>query len=175
VIEFEPKDYYEAARERYFQSRFLLSRPQDEAERNLDDKRYALVVYIAGVAVEAVFRAYRLLVTDAFEGRHNLETLFVASNLDQQLRAKLESKKLKPDLVEERLTELAAAVYLVALIWRNDQRYASDRVLVKDLVKRKIITRKENKGDKAALLRAQATKVVDAAEVVIRAGEEAWK
>jgi hypothetical protein len=175
VIEFEPKDYFEAARERFAQSRVLLDWPQDEADQKLDDKRYALVVYTAGVAVEAMFRAFRLLVTDAFEGRHNLDTLFAASNLDQRLRAKLESKKPRPDVVEERLTELAAAVYLVAFIWRNDQRYASDRVLVKDLVKRKIITRKENKGVKAALLRAQAIKVVGAAEVVIRAGEEAWK
>lgn len=175
MIEFEPRDYYEAARERCVQSRFLLSRPQAEAERILGGKRYALVVYLAGVAVESMFRAYRLLVTDTFEGRHNLEALFVASNLDQHLRSKLESKRLKPDKIEERLTELAAAAYLVALIWRNDQRYASDRVLVKDLIKRKVIDRRENKGDKAALLRTQALKVVEAAEVVIRAGEDAWK
>ncbi len=52
----EPKDYYEAARERLDQARFLFDVPQEDAERALHDKRYALVVYAAGVAVEAMLR-----------------------------------------------------------------------------------------------------------------------
>jgi hypothetical protein len=175
VIEFEPRDYYEAARERLMQSRCLFDLPHEEAKRKVDDKRYSLVIYTAGVAVEAMFRAYRQLVTSAFEGRHNLDSLFAASNLDQRLREKLDTRKLDLEAIEGRIAELLAAIDLMSLIWRNDQRYASDRVLVKDFVKRRIIGRKENRGDKAALLRAQASKVVDAAEIVVRAGEEAWR
>lgn len=170
----EPKDYYEAARERLDQARFLFDVPQEEADRALGDKRYALVVYAAGVAVEALLRAYRLKVDDTFDGRHNLDTLFGESGLDAGLREHLEGRGADPAVVTERLRELRTAVGSVYLTWRNVYRYASDRALVKDLIERKRIPRSQNKGDKAALLRAQARILIEAATVVIAAGEEAW-
>ena len=170
----EPKDYYEAARERLDQARFLFDVPQEDAERALHDKRYALVVYAAGVAVEAMLRAYRLKIDDAFDGRHNIEALFTASGLEDRLLEHLEGQGVDPAVVADRLRELRAAVSSVAAIWRNAHRYASDRALVKDLIERKMIARSQNKGDKAALLRAQARVLVQAATIVIDAGEEAW-
>ena len=170
----EPKDYYEAARERLDQARFLFDVPQEDAERALHDKRYALVVYAAGVAVEAMLRAYRLQIDDAFDGRHNLQTLFAESGLEARLLEHLEDRGVDPAVVADRLRELRAAVSSVAAIWRNAHRYASDRALVKDLIERKIIARSQNKGAKAVLLRAQARVLVQAATIVIDAGEEAW-
>lgn len=170
----EPKDYYEAARERLDQARFLFDVPQAEAERAFHDKRYALVVYAAGVAVEAMLRAYRLKIDDAFDGRHHLPTLFAESGLELRLLEHLEDRGVDPAVVAERLRELRAAVDNVAAIWRNVYRYASDRALVKDLIERKRIARSQNKGDKAALLRAQARMLLQAATIVIDAGEEAW-
>ncbi len=170
----EPKDYYEAARERLDQARFLFDVPQEDAERALHDKRYALVVYAAGVAVEAMLRAYRLKIDDAFDGRHHLQTLFAESGLELRLLEHLEDQGVDPAVVAERLRELRAAVDNVAAIWRNVYRYASDRALVKDLIERKRIARSQNKGDKAALLRAQARMLLQAATIVIDAGEEAW-
>ena len=170
----EPKDYHEAARERLDQARFLFDVPQDEAERALRDKRYALVVYAAGVAVEAMLRAYRLKIDDTFDGRHNLASLFNDSGLEDRLVEHLEDQGTDPAVVTERLGELRAAATSVAAIWRNAYRYASDRALVKDLIERKIIARSQNKGDKAALLRAQARILLQAATIVTDAGEEAW-
>ena len=170
----EPKDYYEAARERLDQARFLFDVPQEDAERALHDKRYALVVYAAGVAVESVLRAYRLKIDDTFDGRHNIEALFTASGLEDRLLEHLEGQGVDPAVVADRLRELRAAVSSVAAIWRNAHRYASDRALVKDLIERKIIARSQNKGAKAALLRAQARILVQAATTVIGAGEEVW-
>jgi len=175
VMEFQSKDYYEAARERLNQSHLLFDMPQEDAKEKLDDKRYALVVYIAGVGAEAMFRAYRLRVDTSFEGRHNLSELFIESGLDEHLREALEARRVDPAAIDARLTELQAAVDSLSSIWRNDQRYAADRALVRDFIKRRLIPRKANKGDKAALLRVQAHKVLDAAAVIIRAGEEAWK
>lgn len=170
----EPKDYYEAARERLDQARFLFDVPQEDAERAIHDKRYALVVYAAGVAVEAMLRAYRLKIDDAFDGRHNLDTLFAESGLDARLREHLEGRRADPAAVEGRLRDLRSAMESVYLTWRNVYRYASDRALVKDLIERKRIPRSQNKGDKAALLRAQARILLQAATIVIDAGEEAW-
>ena len=170
----EPKDYYEAARERLDQARFLFDVPQEEADRALGDKRYALVVYAAGVAVEAMLRAYRLQIDDAFDGRHNLQTLFAESGLEARLLEHLEDRGADPTVVADRLRQLRGAVSSVAAIWRNVHRYASDRALVKDLIDRNLIERGQNKGDKAALLRAQARILVQAATTVIGAGEEVW-
>lgn len=64
----DAKDYAEAARERLAQARFVFDVPQEDAERELTDKRYALVAYLAGLAAECVFRAYRLKTDTTFEG-----------------------------------------------------------------------------------------------------------
>jgi hypothetical protein len=170
----DAKDYAEAARERVAQGRFVFDVPQEDAERELDDKRYALVVYLSGLAVECVFRAYRLKTDMKFDGRHNLESLFAVSGLDEYLREALETEKADDEQIAERVRELRAAVKDVASLWRNAYRYASDRVLLKDLVERGLVDRKMNKGSKAEVLRARTREVLDAAETIVRAGEDAW-
>jgi hypothetical protein len=127
----DAKDDAEAARERPAQARFVFDVPQEDAERELTDKRYALVVYFSGLAAECVFRAYRFKTDTTFEGRHNLETLFAESGLDEYLRDALETDD---EQIAERVRELCAAVKDVASLLRNAYRYASDRVLLKDLV-----------------------------------------
>ena len=123
---------------------------------------------------DTTLRAYRLQIDDAFDGRHNLQTLFAESGLEARLLEHLEDRGADPTVVADRLRQLRGAVSSVAEVWRNVYRYASDRALVKDLIERKVIPRSQNKGDKAALLRAQARVLIEAATVVITAGEEAW-
>lgn len=170
----DAKDYAEAAGERLAQARFAFDVPQEDAERELGDKRYALVVYVSGLAAECVFRAYRLKTDTTFEGRHNLETLFAESGLEGYLYDALERAGAEDAGIQSRLDDLRGAVEGLALLWRNAHRYASDRVLVKDLVARGLIDRKMNKGSKAEVLRARTREVLEAAEVIVQAGEDAW-
>ncbi len=77
-MDFEPKHYYEAAQERLFQAETLFNLCP-ECRKNLRGERYAVVVYLAGVAVESMFRAYKLKVVSQFDEKHSLDRLFVAS------------------------------------------------------------------------------------------------
>jgi len=77
-------------------------------------------------------------------------------------------------VVVERLTRLYAAVGVVARIWRNNYRFASDGVLIRDFLDRKIVRARDNKGAKAQVLRKQAHLLLLGARTIIKAGKEAW-
>jgi len=53
--------YYTAARERIKEAQFLL-----------ENRYYTLAMYISGLAVECILRAFRLLKDPTFDERHDL-------------------------------------------------------------------------------------------------------
>ena len=174
-MDFKAKDYYEAGRERLAQAELLFTLP-DEHCKGLEGRRYALVVYTAGLAVECMLRAYRLKGNSQFDSRHRLAELFVESGLDTHVEAHLVARGHDADseVVIGRLTRLRAAVDVAAGVWRNSHRFASDAMLCRDLLARRILSKKDNKGPKAKVLQRQAHRLLLSAKVVIKAGEDAW-
>ncbi len=174
-MEFKAKDYYDAATERLAEAE-LLFRLADEYWKSVAGRRYALVVYTAGLAVECMLRAYRLKRSSHFDSRHRLSELFVESGLDTSLEDRLGKRGHDPDseIVVQRLTRLRAAVDDAAGIWRNHYRFASDAALCSDLLGRRIIRKQENKGSKTKVLHKQDHRLLLSARVVLKAGEDAW-
>jgi hypothetical protein len=172
-MDFEPKDYYEAAQERLSQAEALFNLCS-ECRKGLRGERYAAVVYLAGTAVECMLRAYRLKVDSQFDERHFLAELFVASGLDSRLEDRLNDQGEKPQKINDQLTKLKASVDEVAGMWRNNYRYASEKRLFRDYLKRQVIPKKGNKGEKAKILQQKAKVLLRHARVIIDAGEKAW-
>jgi hypothetical protein len=174
-MDIKAKDYYEAACDRIDQAEVLYSLAVEHCQ-GLENRRYAWVVYGAGLAVECMLRAYVRKATNQFDSRHNLSKLFVESRLDNRLEDHLgkQGYDIASAVVVERLTRLGAAVGVVAGMWRNSYRYASEGKLCKDLLDRKVIQARDNKGTKAQVLRKQAHLLLLGARTIIRAGKEAW-
>lgn len=174
-MDFQPKDYYEAASDRMGQADLLYSLPSEHCQ-GLEDRRYAWIVYSAGLAVECMLRAYLRRVTNKLSSRHDLSRLFVESRLDTRVVEHLgrQGHHAGSSVVVERLTRLYAAAGVVARMWRNTYRFASDGVLLRDYLDRKVVRARYNKGAKAQVLRKQAHLLLLAARTIIKAGKEAW-
>jgi hypothetical protein len=159
-MDFQPKDYYEAASDRMDQADLL----------------YSLAAEYCQGLVECMLRAYVRRVTNQFSSRHDLSRLFVESRLDTRVVEHLEKQghDAGSPVVVERLTRLYAAAGVVARIWRNNYRFASDGALIRDFLDRKIIRGRDNKGAKAQVLRKQTHLLLLGAKTVIKAGKAAW-
>src|SRR5689334_3990123 len=66
-----PEHYYRAALERIKQAEYLYR----------EGNSYALAMYVAGVAVECILRAFRARKAPVFESRHDLLLLFAESGM----------------------------------------------------------------------------------------------
>jgi hypothetical protein len=174
-MDFQAKDYYEAACDRIDQADLLYSLAIEHCQ-GFEDRRYTWVIYAAGLAVECMLRAYVRKATNQFDSRHNLSKLFVESRLDTRLEEQLGRKgyDIASAVVVERLTRLGTAVGVVASMWRNSYRYASDGMLCRDFLDRKVVQARDNKGTKAQVLRKQARLLLRGARTIISAGKEAW-
>lgn len=172
-MDFEPRDYYEVAQERLSQAELLFDLPP-ECRGNFQGDLYALVIYLAGVAVESMLRAYRLKVDRRFDSRHDLDRWFVASKLDNRLEDHLDRQQKSPQEIDRRVMKLRAAVGEVADVWRNDHRFASQKLVARDFWERKIIPRKGGKGPKSQVLRSRVKLLLKNARLVINAGVQAW-
>lgn len=100
------------------------------AELLHSDAKYGSAIYLAGVAVECILRAYRVRFDPEFDSRHDLPALLTASGLQNYVP-------------EKRRAEVAAALGDVWARWRNDYRYASDDRVLRDLRKRKHLVSRE--------------------------------
>lgn len=70
-MRFTGEEYYRAALERMRQAR----------EIHNSGASYALAMYVSGLAVECILRAFRWQNDRLFEGRHDLEDLLKSSEL----------------------------------------------------------------------------------------------
>jgi len=172
-MDFEPRDYYEVAQERLSQAELLFDLPP-ECRGDFQGDLYSLAVYLAGVAVESMLRAYRLKVDKRFDSRHDLDRWFVASKLDNHLEDHLNQQQKPPQEVDRRVTELRAALGEVADVWRNEHRFASEKLIARDFWERRIIPRKGSKGPKPQVLRSRVRMLLKNAKIVISAGVESW-
>ena len=87
---------------------------------------YALSMYVAGLSVECLLRAFKMLRDATFDERHDLMRLFKASGMLNVDPAVLRAKGLAESQVQHHHRELQAALAVVYDLWSNDYRFASE-------------------------------------------------
>ena len=122
--------------------------------------KYGSAIYLAGVAVECMLRAYRVRVDPAFDARHDLRQLLTASGLENYVP-------------EKRRAEVAAALGDVWSRWKNDYRYASDDRVLRYLRDRGLTL--GIKGDQVGQLKENSRRVFEKAHELVGLGEARWK
>ena len=132
------------------------------------DDCYAIAMYTAGVAVECMFRAFKLLRTSEFDEKHNLSQLFAHSHL-LQLNEEAMANRGTPEQILKSAQNIRACVNDVHNLWANDYRYASEGRLKSELTRMK-----RYHGIKGDVLKACAYQSLNAAEKLIERGAEIW-
>lgn len=138
--------YYTAARERIKEAQFLH-----------ENRYYTLSMYISGLAVECMLRAFRLLKDPSFDERHDLWLLWKNTDLANINSAFYDAK-------------IYAALDVVKDLWQNDYRFRSEAELRSHL--KKIGKHRGIKGD---FLKFNSKRLSDLAAEIINLGERQWK
>jgi len=140
----DPEDHFEAALER-----------RETARRLLAAGDFVPAIYLAGVAVESLLRAFRPAVAEAgFTGRHDLPRLLEESDLE---------------VPPPRRRAFGAAFGDLWMRWKNDYRYCSADRLERRYRK---LGLRAKRGD---TLEANARIAVNAAFTVVSLGASEWK
>jgi hypothetical protein len=132
--------------------------------------RYALAMYVAGLAVECLLRAYMVKRKREFESRHDLLLLFKESGVLDVNPDKLKARGLTDEQIQEHQKVLKASVNTVFTLWRNNYRFASEARLLAHLKKMKLY-----QGKKGDLLKAKAYDLLKAAQGFIEKGVLQWQ
>jgi HEPN domain-containing protein len=138
--------YYQAAQERIKEARFL-------HEKGF----HSLSMYVSGLAVECLLRAFRLLKDPTFDERHDLWQLWKNTEL-ANIHSKFYHKKIH------------ISMGVVMSLWRNDYRFRSEAALRAYLKKIGV-----DRGVKGDFLKFNSKKLYDAAETIIYIGANLWK
>ena len=145
-VEFTAKLYRKAAVER-----------ADSLRRLYDHREYVLAIYVAGVAVESMFRAYRAKINPEFSSRHDLFELARESHFADHVPNPLAA-------------QYAADLGVVAWRWSNSHRYRSEAALRKYLKRAGL-----DRGIKGDALKENARRAVESAIDLVKLGERLWK
>jgi hypothetical protein len=122
-----------------------------------DEARFVDALYLAGVAVECVLRAYADPLSGAFDGRHDLPRLMSAATLERWVG-------------EKQRTAISAALGEVWARWKNNYRYATDARLRAEIKRLQL-----DRGVKGDALRHSARTALDNALTVVNKGTAQWK
>jgi HEPN domain len=159
VMRILAEHYYQSALERIEQARFLYDQGAS----------YALAMYVAGVAVECLLRAFKRLRDPEFDERHDLLRLFQASGMLDLDPVELQTRGLSRTQAEGLIKDLRGAVNDVYSLWANDFRYASEARLRAHL--KRVRPVRKTKGDR---LKAEARRQYNAASKFINRGVLLW-
>lgn len=158
-MDFTSEHYYRASLERMRQAQELY---RTEAS-------YALTMYVAGVAVECMLRAYRLKKTTEFESRHDVVLLFKECGLLSLDPDKLRRKGLSEEETRVNLRTMEHAIRVVFALWHNNYRYASEARLLAHLKRLKLY-----RGVRGDVLKANAIELLKAAQLFVDTGTQLW-
>ena len=140
------ESYYTAARDRIKEAQFLL-----------ENRYYTIAMYISGLAVECILRAFRLLKNPTFDERHDLWRLWKSTEL----------ANVHGELYHEKVQ---SAMDTTMALWRNDYRFHSEAALRSYL--KKIGSDRSIKGD---FLKFNSKILYEAAEEIVQFGVNRWK
>lgn len=152
--------YFAAAVERSRQANLLY----------LDGRSFALAIYVAGLSSECLLRAFKARHDETFDERHDMLRLLAASGLMDIDRQQLIDTGMIDSDIDIHLQQLKVAVHEICLLWSNRYRFAPEELLRSHL-KRRTQYRKI-KGD---YLKAQARRLLDATDVLMRQGFLRWR
>ncbi|MGH7213356.1 MAG: hypothetical protein ACREIT_01045 [Tepidisphaeraceae bacterium] len=113
-------------------------------------------LYLSGLAVECMLRAYRMRINPMFSSRHDLVELQKESGITAAL-----------DEVDGKAFSDALAVVRAA--WRNAHRFASDAAISRFLKQVRL-----DRGIKGSFLKEIARRTYNAALRIVAIGERAW-
>ena len=159
-MDFTADHYFRASLERMNQAQFLYRQGTGY---------YALAMYVAGLAVECLLRAYMVKRQREFESRHDLLLLFKESGILTVDPDKLRAKGLTDEEIDEHQKIMWSSVNDVFILWRNNYRFASEARLTAHLKKMKLYP-----GTKGDLLKAKTYDLLKAAQVFIDKGVFQW-
>ena len=117
---------------------------------------YATTIYLAGVAVECMFRAYSTRRGVPFRSDHVL------------VAHAAEAKFLRV-LPQRHQSVAGAALTRIAAIWRNNHRYRSEKTM-----RRFLKGRKADRGIKGDFLKEQARRISADANDLVTLGSRRW-
>lgn len=159
-MEFPPEHYFQTATQRMWQALHLYN----------EGASFALAIYVGGVAVECLLRAFKGRRDPTFDEKHNLLRLFAASGMLHIDHEKLRAKGWSDAQIEAHLRALRVAVNEVFRLWANNYRFASEERLRSHL---KQITgyQKKIKGD---YLKEQARRFLNSAQTFVEKGVVQW-
>jgi hypothetical protein len=157
-MQFTAEHYYRAARERIIEASVLYDR-----------QCHGLSMYVAGLAVECLLRAFRAKKDPVFDSRHDLQLLFRQSGILRLHEDRLERLGYELEQIQQTATEFRAAHNEVVRLWRNDFRFAAEshiRGWLNDIRAYDSV-----KGD---VLKANARKLLAAAQSIVNTGVFLW-
>ena len=127
-----------------------------EARKLHNYGNYVGSIYLSGVAVECMLRAYAVINTGNFDSRHDLTLLLRASGI------------LEIVSVSQR-RNIGATLGNIWSRWKNNYRYASE-----ELIRAELKNLKLDRGIKGDWLKFNSMTVLDSALTVISIGVRKW-
>jgi HEPN domain-containing protein len=154
-----PEHYFRASLERIEQARLLYGQGSS----------YALSMYVAGLAVECLLRAFKLKRDPTFDERHDLLRLFHSCGMLDVDEAILHEQGLSLHEARRFVRERHAAVVAVCTLWANDYRFASEDRLRSHLKRIRL-----DRGVRGDYLKENTRKLLTAAGKLIDMGVAQW-
>lgn len=122
-----------------------------------DLSRFSESNYIAGLAVECMLRAYRVMRDPEFDSRHDLHQLYRLARFGDVIPP------------SDALRATAALEQVIAL-WSNDHRFLDDSSLRKRWARRRLY-----EGVKGDFLKERVRQLVNASGTIVSIGAARWK
>ena len=158
-MDFRPEHYFQAAIQRMKQANYLYQ----------EGRSFALSIYVGGVAVECMLRAFKLLRDPSFDQRHHLLRLFSASGMLRVDYDQTAPQGMTDAQIDSHLHALQVAVNAIFALWSNSYRYASEERLLAHL--KRVTGYKKTKGD---YLKARAKEFLNSTQTFINKGVIQW-
>jgi len=158
-MEFPPEHYFQTALQRMRQAQYLYQ----------EGASFALSIYVGGVAVECLLRAFKGRRDPSYDEKHDLLRLFAASGMLRVDPDKLRAKQWTDAQIDEHLRTLQVAANDVFRLWANNYRFASEERLRSHL--KRITGYKRIRGD---YLKEQTRRFLGSAQKFIEKGVVLW-
>lgn len=158
-MQFRADEYYRASLERMRQARAIYQ----------SGSSFALAMYVGGLAVECLLRAYRWAANPSFEGRHDLADLLHASELLKVDEAHMKLKRATDDELTKSARQVRSAVQELVSLWHNNLRFASE-----DSAKAHLRRIGRHRGVKGDPVKKSALDLLEAAQTIIDRGAALW-
>jgi len=127
------------------------------AQDLVDNGRYPIAAYLAGLAVECMLRAYSHRIIGEFDARHDLRLWFRRSKFESVVPT------IRADETDQAFTTVAAQ-------WSNSQRYYSVELLRAEWKAAEL-----DRGIRGDFVKERTRRLVNASWKIVRLGEEQWQ